>query len=1557
MWLCFCWNCVNTRKQVAFGAMGQVTSCTQAELLGSTKRFNVNYQDSDGFSALHHAALSGNSELISLLLEAQATVDIKDSNGMRPLHYAAWQGKPEPVRLLLRGGASVNMISLDGQIPLHLSAQYGHYEVSEMLLQHQSNPCIINKSKKTPLDLACEFGRLKVAQLLLNSNVCVALLEGQSKDGSDINFTTPLHLAARNGHKEVIRLLLKAGIDINKQGKTGTALHEAALYGKTEVVRLLLEAGVDVNIRNTYNQTALDIVNQFTTTQASKEIKQLLREASGIVQVRALKDYWNVHDPTALNVRAGDVITVLEQHPDGRWKGHIHDTQKGTDRVGYFPPSIVEVISRRTGGTLSRHASVPTHQRQHLTKYHHAGGMVPAQTDDSYLLYHQLPLQQPNPHPAFTHVTLSRSNTVTDSSGDRNSVGSTGSVGSSRSAGSGQSADTSNGQSTGNLIENGKPVLLGGEQQCIPGSDKPYDPPFGGLSHSVLINCKPVEQGYSQHIICPESIDGKDAEAIYNWLQEFQLQCYTPNFINAGYDVVTISRMTPEDLTAIGVTKPGHRKKISTEIGKLSIPDWLLDYKPASLAEWLNAIGMSQYHKKLSENGYDTVDLVSELTWEDLQEIGITKLGHQKKMMLAVKKLNDIQKLLNQAEMEAKTQQNALGDLQIVTIETTENGECQSPLLPKMLTFQDSDLSTELQTAMSNSYNTCQDNLSIMTAHAISRSQESIGVRSRGSGNSQENAFSGGTSTSHSQESLGSGDSSSGSSGRTSVFPKAKDNLMLPFVPPCLDVHGKLVPQSGSNEGKNEQVLGMNGSPVRDRSIPEGRDHSQQPSVQMGVPSLKPGPFQLSSSSAVFTPPQTPNKGASPSFMYPQLSLKTKASPLLSLSEKCKAPLHPYGHVPQSSVAMPSSAQKTFTYLHSRCGTTETIPALMDKNSPSKPASLLGAMRALGQLGHEVNGDLNKPKKRAHSLNRYALSDGEHEEEEVSLSNLGSYATLTRRPGRSSVMQTRQPFDRNVHRSHSFAVRAKKKGPPPPPPKRLSSAVSSQTTETSGEKPVDSSLVPGDELPIQPTKPSGTSSTGTVKSLAAMLEVSVSGGSPVKIARLQKSVKSEKGTLSTFAKEEEPVSLADSELPIPAEASAMDKLVSTEKKFNTKEEGGNRKRTLSEPGALKIDLLEAKLGGITLEVDSKGTIIKEDLDTSSSSSQNSSSECIPFAEEGNLTIKQRPKPNGGLKSGAIADSVSDATNELSVAEDEKDRNMHGTSSAKELDVPEFNLTESDTVKRRPKIKDQQQIPVPSQSPISQPQISLLHVPRYAESQSVHIVSEMMESISLSSGAKHDFEDDDVELRIAEIEKSIQSLEKGVKAPFKPSVSPKADRSEALAVQTKTGPPVSGRGHTLLKPEIKDMCMKQPYQVTVNASTAQDGLANRLQQSLPLGIVGGSVSFPAVQTERTGTAWITESCRSFKPCSQQFSSPVSSASEVLVPPKAAVQTQVQVQQRLEQTSTSLEAALKDVEKKLNQEDIQASNSSSVLKATGNILDDIENMFDDLADQLGAMLDQE
>lgn len=65
------------------------------------------------------------------------------------------------------------------------------------------NPLTISLS--LPLSCALPLSLRQVAQLLLSSNMIVALLEGERRDGSDSSFNTPLHLAARNGHKDIIR--------------------------------------------------------------------------------------------------------------------------------------------------------------------------------------------------------------------------------------------------------------------------------------------------------------------------------------------------------------------------------------------------------------------------------------------------------------------------------------------------------------------------------------------------------------------------------------------------------------------------------------------------------------------------------------------------------------------------------------------------------------------------------------------------------------------------------------------------------------------------------------------------------------------------------------------------------------------------------------------------------------------------------------------------------------------------------------------------------------------------------------------------------------------------------------------------------------------------------------------------------------------------------------------------------------------------------------------------------------------------------------------------------
>lgn len=47
-------------------------------------------------------------------------------------------------------------------------------------------------------------------------------------------------------HSSVLvpRLLLAAGVDVNRTTLQGTCLHEAALFGKIEAVRLLLDVSI-----------------------------------------------------------------------------------------------------------------------------------------------------------------------------------------------------------------------------------------------------------------------------------------------------------------------------------------------------------------------------------------------------------------------------------------------------------------------------------------------------------------------------------------------------------------------------------------------------------------------------------------------------------------------------------------------------------------------------------------------------------------------------------------------------------------------------------------------------------------------------------------------------------------------------------------------------------------------------------------------------------------------------------------------------------------------------------------------------------------------------------------------------------------------------------------------------------------------------------------------------------------------------------------------------------------------------------------------------------------
>ncbi|XP_075748520.1 ada2a-containing complex component 3 isoform X2 [Rhipicephalus microplus] len=104
----------------------------------------------------------------------------------------------------------------------------------------------------SPLHLAAQNGHVTTAEVLLRAGI--------SRDARNKVDRTPLHVAAEDGHLGVVELLLKHSADIDaKDMLRMTPLHWAVERGHLEVIKCLLKWGADMNATNKFEKTPLDI--------------------------------------------------------------------------------------------------------------------------------------------------------------------------------------------------------------------------------------------------------------------------------------------------------------------------------------------------------------------------------------------------------------------------------------------------------------------------------------------------------------------------------------------------------------------------------------------------------------------------------------------------------------------------------------------------------------------------------------------------------------------------------------------------------------------------------------------------------------------------------------------------------------------------------------------------------------------------------------------------------------------------------------------------------------------------------------------------------------------------------------------------------------------------------------------------------------------------------------------------------------------------------------------------------------------------------------------------
>lgn len=193
----------------------------------------VDAQGVDGIAPIHCAAIGGSEILIRILLDQGANVNITDLMGRTSLHYASLYGQINAVRFLLERGADKLQRDHHGRVASHFAARSGQ---TTTLAEFRDTWDAFDVINWTTVHHAAFHGQESVMTELFNNNSACGV--------GDLAKRTPLYLAARNGHDQVVEglLLLRPSDKYVCDLKGFTPLHVASQFGHATTVRLLLRS-------------------------------------------------------------------------------------------------------------------------------------------------------------------------------------------------------------------------------------------------------------------------------------------------------------------------------------------------------------------------------------------------------------------------------------------------------------------------------------------------------------------------------------------------------------------------------------------------------------------------------------------------------------------------------------------------------------------------------------------------------------------------------------------------------------------------------------------------------------------------------------------------------------------------------------------------------------------------------------------------------------------------------------------------------------------------------------------------------------------------------------------------------------------------------------------------------------------------------------------------------------------------------------------------------------------------------------------------------------------
>lgn len=220
----------------------------------------------NGVTPLHESAAMGHYECVATLLSRGADPNcLSQRRKETPLHYCGLVDPRNPghvqcAKILLSQGADVQIRNTLNYTPFLLMMQANCVEVAEVLLAHGADSTCKAVDHCDAVHLAADAGALDSLKFLHRHGVNLQTLDVY-------NYTATVH-AVVNGYTDCLKFLLdhttnltsstsNSGLYVRASNTSDTLLHMAAREGHLDCIKLLLQRGIDVNIPNALKQTPL----------------------------------------------------------------------------------------------------------------------------------------------------------------------------------------------------------------------------------------------------------------------------------------------------------------------------------------------------------------------------------------------------------------------------------------------------------------------------------------------------------------------------------------------------------------------------------------------------------------------------------------------------------------------------------------------------------------------------------------------------------------------------------------------------------------------------------------------------------------------------------------------------------------------------------------------------------------------------------------------------------------------------------------------------------------------------------------------------------------------------------------------------------------------------------------------------------------------------------------------------------------------------------------------------------------------------------------------------